>query len=96
MPTAHATANTAGEAAIFARVFVDGKQALTSELARHILAIGFSQEDEARMHELSVKNQEGRISRHELKELDSYILVTDLLAILQSKARKLLKRVKGS
>jgi hypothetical protein len=43
------------------------------------------------MHELSLKSQEGRISAQELDELDSYITAGDLLALLQSKARKTLK-----
>jgi hypothetical protein len=59
-------------------------------LARHILQLGFSQEDRARMHELAVKNQEGRISAEELDELDNYIKVGDLLAILRLKARNAL------
>jgi hypothetical protein len=44
------------------------------------------------MHNLAVKSQEGRLSPEELAELDSYIKVGDLLAILQSKARKVLKK----
>jgi hypothetical protein len=44
------------------------------------------------MHELAVKNKQGRISTEERDELDSYIKVGDLLAILQSKARKILKK----
>jgi hypothetical protein len=91
MPTAPSTRNGTSEAAIFGRVFADGRQALTPELARHILALGFSDEDKARMHELALKNQEGRISAEELRDLDSYVKVADLVAILQSKARKLLK-----
>lgn len=79
------------EAAIFSRVFVDGRSSLTPELARHILTLEFNDDDKARMHELAVKNQEGRISPDELRDLDSYIKVADLVAILQSKARKFLR-----
>ena len=43
------------------------------------------------MKALARKNREGRISCAELNELDSYVKAGDLLAILQSKARKLLK-----
>jgi hypothetical protein len=91
MPTARSARNGTSEAAIFVRVFADGKQGLTPELARHVLALGFSDEDKARMHELAIKNQEGNISAEELRDLDSYVKVADLVAILQSKARKLLK-----
>jgi hypothetical protein len=82
---------SASEAAIFSRVFADGRRSLTPELARHILTLEFGDDDKARMHELAVKNQEGRISPEELRDLDSYIKIADLLAILQSKARKLLR-----
>jgi hypothetical protein len=96
MSAAQTGATNVSEAAIFGRVFADGRQSLTPELARHILALGFDDEDKARMHELAVKNQEGRISTEELQELDSYIKVGDLVGILQSKARKLLKASKGN
>ena len=51
-------------------------------LARHVLKLVFSKQDTARMHELAVKNQRGRISTAELEELDNYITVGDLLALL--------------
>ncbi len=81
----------ASEAAIFSRVFADGRRSLTPALARHILTLEFSDDDKARMHELAVKNQEGRASPEELRDLDNYIKVADLVAILQSKARKFLR-----
>src|SRR5262245_49640332 len=79
------------EVAILTRLLFNGQDGLTPELARHFLGLGFREEDKARMHELAQKNQAGRISPQELQELDSYIKAGDLLAILQSKARKLLK-----
>lgn len=81
----------AAEVAIFSRVLLGGGRALTPQMARYWLARGFTDEDKARMHELAVKNQAGALSAEELHELDSYIRVSDLLAILQSKARKALK-----
>lgn len=84
-------ATSASEAAIFSRVFTDGPRSLTPELARHILTLEFSDDDKARMHELAVKNQEGCISPEELRDLDDYIKDADLVAILQSKARKFLR-----
>jgi hypothetical protein len=90
MPLAEAAKRTS-EAAIFARLWETGDGGLTPVLARHIVKLGFSEADRERMHDLAVKNQEGRISVEELDELDSYIKVGDLLAILQSRARRLLK-----
>jgi hypothetical protein len=78
-------------AAIFARLWETENGRLTPELARHVLRLTFGPEDRDRMHELALKNQDGQISPAELEELDNYIKVGDLLALLQSKARKLLK-----
>jgi hypothetical protein len=65
---------------------------MTRELAEHVLKLTFSDEDKARMNELAEKNQEGRISRREKKELFNFVKVGDLLAILQSKARMTFKK----
>jgi hypothetical protein len=85
------TANGASVAAIFARLWDTERGKLSPELARHVLRLVFSAEDRARMHELAVKNQEGQITPAEAEEFDNYVKVGDLLAILQSKSRKLLK-----
>jgi hypothetical protein len=90
MPTIQAKESSA-ETEILSRVLLNGRQGLTPQLARYFLARGFSDEDKTRMHELAVKNQQGTIAPDELRELDSYVRVGDLLAILQSKARKVLK-----
>ncbi len=87
--TIHRNGNS--EAAIFARLWDTRENGLSPELARHVLRLQFSDEDKARMHELSLKNQKGKLSSHEQEELDNFIKVGDLVAILQSKARKLLK-----
>jgi len=86
------TRNAISEGAIFARLWETDNGKLSPTLARHILRLGYSAEDKARMRELARKNQDGRLSPEETDELDSYIKVGDLLAILQSKARKLLKK----
>jgi hypothetical protein len=86
------TEATTSEAAIFSRVFTNGKQALTPRLARYLLGLTFSAEDKARMHELAVKNQAGALAAAEQEELHNYIKVGHLLAILQSKARQALKQ----
>jgi hypothetical protein len=91
MSTTKTSGTTASEAAIFSRIFVDGRRGLTAELARHILTLEFSDDDKARMHQLAGKNQEERASPEELEDLESYIKVADLVAILQSKARKFLR-----
>jgi hypothetical protein len=77
--------------AILARILSQGKR-YSLALSRHLLRLGFSDEDKARMHELAVRNQSGLLSTAELQEPDSYINAGDLLAILHSKARQALKK----
>jgi hypothetical protein len=79
------------EVTILSKVFLRDPSGLTKDQARYLVGLGFSGEDKKRMKELAGKNQEGRIFAAELDELDSYVKVGDLLAILQSKARRLLK-----
>jgi hypothetical protein len=80
------------EAAIFSRVWADKGQPLSSTLARHVLKLRFSADDQARMHELAAKNQSGELSPEEIEEFDNFVRVGDLLAILHSKARQSLRK----
>lgn len=88
-------ASDTSQAAIFARVWEkrDGRIPIT--FARQLVKLDFSPDDKSRMHELADKNQEGVISKAELEELDNFIQVGDMLAILQSKARRVLRGVKS-
>ena len=90
MPKAQPSTESS-EAAIFARLWEGRTGGLTVPLARHVLKLGFGETDVARMHELARKNREGRLTPAEEAEFDNFIRVGDLLAILQSKARKLLR-----
>ena len=67
-------------------------RSLSSATARELLGIHFDASQHARVDSLSAKAQEGRLTRAEEDELDEYIHVADLLAILHSKARQALKR----
>jgi hypothetical protein len=92
MTTVQRSKTDTSEAAIFGRLWESQEAGLTSELASHVLKLGFSERDKARMHELAAKNNAGGLSAAELEALDNYVRVGDLIAILQSKARKFLKR----
>ena len=96
--TAREQAQSVGisEAAIFARLWDSKDRRLTPALARHVLKVRFSDEDIKRMHELAAKNQAEKLSREEAEEFDNFVKVGDLLAILQSKARKLLKQKRSA
>jgi hypothetical protein len=95
MSDPHRTNGTSG-ATIFSRIFESSRKGITPDLARYILALGFSTEDRSRMRELAAKNRRGDISHQELEELDNYITAGDILAIWQSKARQALKQCQAS
>lgn len=79
------------EIAILARILSNSK-GFSPALARHLLKLGFSDEDKAHMHELAIRNQSGSLSTPELEELRSYANAGCLLGILHSKARQALKQ----
>ena len=87
-------APVASEAELFLRLW--GQQKLTPTLARHLLKLTWSAQDEARMGELADKNREGAIQPAERDELDTYVRVGLTLSVLQSRARKLLKKSPAS
>lgn len=66
---------------------------MTPEVARSILQVDYSEADHARMAELARKSNEGVLSDAEREELENYVVVGDLLSLLQSKARSYLKKV---
>jgi hypothetical protein len=86
----HINANT--EAAILARVIPADEEELSPAAAQYQLTFRFGESDIARMSELSELAQQGKLTSQEQTELDSYIHVSNLLAIMQSKGRRALKR----
>jgi hypothetical protein len=87
----HTTATTESEVTILARVLGNGQQQLPREMARYLLALGFSDRDKARMHSLALRNQEDALPPVERQELLGYAKAGTVLSILKSKARRVLK-----
>jgi hypothetical protein len=79
------------EIAIFARLIKANDGDLSHDLARYILTLGFDDQDQARMRELAEKNQRGVLTSQEEQELQNYVKVGHMLALLHSKARRSLK-----
>jgi hypothetical protein len=82
--------------AIFGRLLSEPKGNMSPELARYVLTLGFTDADQSRMRDLATRNQQGALSGEEHEELMSYVKVVYLLALVQSKARKALKKRKVS
>jgi len=75
-----------------ARIVQPKKADLSPDAAQSILRLTFPPADQARVECLSSKAQDGALTPLEREELEEYIRVADLLAILQSKARISLKK----
>ena len=84
-------ANPISEASILSRLLDLRAADLTPAVAEFLLTIQFPSQDVPRMNQLSDLAQHGALSATQQAELDSYIHVSNLLALLQSRARKLLK-----
>jgi len=85
-------ANPNTEAAILTRLIQIGQKELSRGAAEYLLSIRFDDRDTARMNELSEVARQGKLTHEEQAELDSYLHVSNLLAVMQSKARQALQR----
>jgi len=83
------TPNT--EAAILARIIQCDERPLTPQAAQYLLSMKLPSSDEDRVNALSAKARAGSLTEAETQELDSYLHIGSLLAVMQSKARQLLK-----
>ena len=79
------------EAGILARLIQAPKDALSRDAANYLLSVQFEDRDISRMNELSELARLGSLAPAEQAELDSYIHVSNLLAVIQSKARQSLR-----
>jgi hypothetical protein len=80
-------------AAVWERVLQFGG-ALSPPVARAILKLKFSPQDEQRMRELSARARVGNLSPLEQSEMDAYEQLGSLLDIFHSQARRTVKRRK--
>ncbi|MDQ2841901.1 MAG: hypothetical protein M3Y72_12865 [Acidobacteriota bacterium] len=83
------TPNT--EAAILGRL-LQARHSKSRDVAEFLLSIDFDNNDLKRMNLLAELAREGSLTPDESAELDSYLHVGSLLSILQSQARRFLKR----
>jgi len=80
------------EAAILRRIIPVEEADLSRGAAEYLLSIRFGERDTARMNELSESARQGKLTSPEQAELDSYLHVSNLLAVMQSKGRRALQR----
>ena len=89
------TTHTEHDVEIFARLLQPENGNLHEDAARFFLSVEFAVDDQARMHELAGKAQQGTLTADEKQEADSYAFVGNVLGILKSKARRSLKQAAG-
>lgn len=65
---------------------------LTPEVAERLVAFRADDETQARLDDLAEKSNEGRLSEQERRDYETYVAAIDFITVLQSKARRLLKR----
>jgi hypothetical protein len=87
---------TRTSAEILARIIRPERADLSPEAARAILRFRFSPADLARYERLSSRVQDETFTSAEREELEEYVRVADLLAMLKVKADLSLKRAESS
>jgi hypothetical protein len=80
------------EAGILARLIQAREDNLSRDAANYLLSLSFDADDITRMNQAERKGQIRPLTSAETAELDSYIHVSNLLAIMQSKARRALRQ----
>jgi hypothetical protein len=76
------------ETGILARLIQTRQDDLSHDAAEYLLSLRFDERDISRMNELSEMARCGSLAGAEATELDSYIHVSNLLAVIRSKARQ--------
>jgi hypothetical protein len=84
------TQNT--EAAILARVIEADETEITPDVARYLISMQLPDADRGRVDELSARARVGSLTDAEGAELDSYLHIGSLLAVMQSRARRFLRK----
>jgi len=81
------------EASVLDRLFDPLGRMLTPEVARKLAKYRFDAKVQVRIDKLARKCNEGKLSEEEYREYETYVQAIDFIAILQAKARALLKRI---
>ncbi len=82
-------------ASVLDRLFDPLSRLLTPEVARRFVDHRFDATVQARINKLARKCNEGQLDDKERAEYETYVHAIDFIAILQLKARALLKQTPG-
>lgn len=87
---------TNNEVEIWAGVINPDQSDMPEPAATTVLGWTFNEESKQRMELLAARNGQGTLSDSEREELEAYVNVGQVIAILQAKARLSLKRAGGN
>ena len=80
------------DAPVLDRLLAPFSEILSPEVARKLVNYRFDAKAQARIDKLARKCNDGELSEEERREYETYVHTIDFIAILQAKARSLLKR----
>jgi hypothetical protein len=63
-------------------------EGLTQDAAPYLLRFRLDERDQSRLEELADRSQAGALTAEEEREFDSYLRFGNLLAVMQSRARR--------
>lgn len=82
--------------AVFADLWNRPGTSMPPAVARYILRLRFSDEENGRVLDLVRRHKSTGLTANEIAEMDAYLKAADMLAILWSKARMALNRKKAA
>lgn len=82
----------AANTSVLDRIFDPLGRMLTPDVAKKLVKLRFDATTQARIDKLAHKCNEGKLSDAERSEYETYVHAIDFVAILQAKARLLLKQ----
>ncbi len=88
-------ATSTSDTAILSRLIRVNDDNLSAAAAKAWLDIRFEQSDLDRMHELTVKNQDGMLTAKEKQAIGNHRRISFLLDLMHSKARRSLKKTRS-
>lgn len=83
---------TTAEADIWGRIFGAAWDDLSPEAAQQLLRLQFNDEDKDRVAALSALANEGELDQEQRQELERYLDVASVLAVMHSRARRALRQ----
>lgn len=70
-------------------------RSLTREAAQELVELRLDKQDRRYLERMAEKSTAGKLSDEERREYQSYVTALNLVSILQSKARRMLKQQRG-